>query len=123
MEDDPDVASFYCHVLKDRGHAVTHASTAERCLKVYSESLYRSQTEANIPKNVQPYDAAILDYKMPDRNGLEVAKEILAINSHQRIIVVTAFAEERIFNCIKELKIPVEFLQKPVSKKKLLDTI
>jgi DNA-binding NarL/FixJ family response regulator len=28
----------------------------------------------------------ILDYKMPKINGMEVAKEILAINPHQRII-------------------------------------
>ena len=120
MEDDQDVASLYCRVLKDRGHAVTHVSTTEGCLKVYSESLYRLQTERNILRNFQPYDAAIVDYKMPDRNGLEVAKEILAINSHQRIIFVSAFAEERLFDCVK---IPVEFLQKPVSNKKLLDTI
>ena len=48
----------------------------------------------NIFKSVQPYDAVILDYKMPDRNGIEVAKEILAVNSHQRIIFVSAFVEE-----------------------------
>ena len=74
-------------------------------------------------RDVQPYDAVILDYKMPDRNGIEVAKEILAINSHQRIIFVSAFFEELLFDSIKGLKIPVEILQKPVSNKKLLDTI
>ena len=60
---------------------------------------------------------------MPDRNGLEVAKEILAINSHQRIIFVSAFVEEWLFDSVKELKIPVEFLQKPISNKVLIDTI
>jgi DNA-binding response OmpR family regulator len=30
---------------------------------------------------VQPFDAVILDYNLPERNGLEVGKEILAINS------------------------------------------
>ena len=72
-------------------------------------------------RHVQPYDAVILDYKMPDRNGIEVAKEIQAINSH-RIIFVSAFVKEW-FDSIKELKSPVEFLQKPVSNKKLIDTI
>lgn len=38
---------------------------------------------------------------MPDRNGLEVAKEIQAINSHQRIIFVSALIEEW-FDSIKE---------------------
>src|SRR4029079_6601039 len=99
MEGDPDAASLYCRVLKERGHAVTHASTAEGCLKVYSESLYRSQMEKSILRNIQPYDADILDSNMQDRTGLEVAKEILAINSHQRIIFLSALAEDRIFDC------------------------
>ncbi|MDP9197520.1 MAG: hypothetical protein M3O24_03040 [Thermoproteota archaeon] len=60
--------------------------------------------------------AVILDYKMPDRNRLEVAKEILATNCHQRIIFVSAFVEEWLFNSIKELKIPVEVLQKTCIK-------
>ena len=59
---------------------------------------------------------------MPDRNGIEVAKEISANNLHQRIIFVSAFVEEW-FDSIKELKGPVQFLQKPVSNRKLIDTI
>jgi DNA-binding response OmpR family regulator len=47
----------------------------------------------NSLRHVQPYDAVILDYKMPDRNGIEIAKEIQAINSHQRIIFVSAFVK------------------------------
>lgn len=123
MEDDPEAASLYCCVLQDRGHTVTVACTAEECLKVYSERLHRAQMQRNILRDVQPYDAVILDYKMPDRNGFEVAKEILAINSHQRIIFVSAFVQEWLFDSIKELKTPLEFLQKPVSNKKLIDAI
>lgn len=123
MEDDREVASLYCCLLQDRGHIVTLASTAEQCLKMYSERLHRVQTKRNILRGVQPYDAVILDYKMPDRNGLEVAKEILAINPHQRIIFVSAFVQEWSFDSIKELMTPLEFLQKPMSNKKLIDAI
>ena len=94
MEDDSEIASLYSLVLQERGHKVTLAPTAEDCLKIYSKSLHRAQMKRNILKGVQPYDAVILDYKMPDRNGIEVAKEILAVNSHQRIIFVSAFVEE-----------------------------
>ena len=59
---------------------------------------------------------------MPGRNGLQVAKEILTINPHQRIIFVSAFVEERILDS-KELKITPEFLQKPISNTKLIDAI
>ena len=122
MEDDPEISSLYAQLLKDRGHKVNLAHTAEQCLKIYGKRLHRAQMRGKSLRHVQPYDAVILDYKMPDRNGIEVAKEIQAINSHQRIIFVSAFVEEW-FDSIKELKSPVEFLQKPVSNKKLIDTI
>ena len=80
MDDDPEVASLYSSVLEDRGHTVTLADTAEECLKMYSKSLQRALMNRTILRNIQPYDALLLDYKMPGRNGLQVAKEILTIN-------------------------------------------
>jgi two-component system cell cycle response regulator CpdR len=123
MEDEPEIATLYSHVLIDKGHEVTLARTAEDCLKIYSDSLHREQMEKKILRDVQPYDVVILDYKMPDRNGLEVAKEILAINSRQRIVFVSAFVRKWLYDSLKELNIPVEFLQKPVLNQVLIDNI
>lgn len=123
MEDEPEIATLYSHVLIDKGHEVTLARTAEDCLKIYSDSLHREQMEKKILRDVQPYDVVILDYKMPDRNGLEVAKEILAINSRQRIVFVSAFVRKWLYDSLKELNIPVEFLQKPVLNQVLIDKI
>lgn len=123
MEDDSEVAPLYSHVLVDKGHVVTLARTAEKCLKIYSKSLQEVQVKKPLIRDIIPNDAVILDYKMPDRNGLEVAKEILATNPHQRIIFVSAYVEDTLSNSIKELKIPVKVLQKPVSNKVLVDTI
>lgn len=123
MEDDPEVASLYSAVLENRGHMVTLARTAEECLKMYSKSLQRALINRTVLKDVQPYDALLLDYEMPDRNGLQVAKEILTINPHQRIIFISAFVEEWILDSTKELKVPPEFLQKPISNTKLIDAI
>ena len=123
MDDDPEVASLYGSVLEDRGHIVTLVCTAEECLQRYSKSLQRALTNRTFLRDVQPYDAVLLDYKMPDRNGLQVAKEILTINPHQRIIFVSAFVEEWILDSIKELKVTPEFLQKPISNTKLIDAI
>ena len=123
MDDDPEVASLYSSVLEGRGHTVTLANTAEECLNMYSKSLQRALMNRTVLRNVQPYDALLLDYKMPGRNGLQVAKEILTINPHQRIIFVSAFVEEWILDSIKELKVTPEFLQKPISNTKLIDAI
>jgi two-component SAPR family response regulator len=35
---------------------------------------------------------------MPKINGMEVAKEILAVKSHQRIIFASAYVKESLYN-------------------------
>ena len=40
----------------------------------------------NILASTPVFDIIVLDYKMPDKDGMEVAKEILIINPDQRII-------------------------------------
>ena len=90
------------------------AQTGEKCLEIYSERLFGVQS--TFPNSrIQPFDAVILDYNLPDRNGLEIGKEILAINSHQRIIFVSGYVKDALSRTINELNMPVEILQKPVS--------
>ena len=123
MEDDRDIASLYSRVLEEKGHKVILAHTAEKCLKIYSKMLYEVRMKKSVIDDAHPFDAVILDYKIHDRNGLEVAKEIITNNSRQRIIFASAYIEDTVFNSIKKLKVPVEILRKPVSRKTLVDTI
>ena len=69
------------------------------------------------------FRSLILDYNLPDRNGLEVGKEILAINSHQRIIFVSDYVKDALSRTINVLNMPVEILQKPVSNQILIDIV
>lgn len=55
-----------------------------------------------------PFDVVVLDYKMPDKNGMEVAKEILRINPHQRIMFASAYVIETLKDSVKELSRVVE---------------
>ena len=55
--------------------------------------------------------------------GMEVAKEILAVNPHQRIIFASAYVKETLQELIKQLHQIVELMQKPFSIDKLIDTI
>jgi CheY-like chemotaxis protein len=59
------------------------------------------------------FDVVILDYKMPKKDGLQVAKEILEINPDQRIIFASAYVIETLRESVKELKRVVELMQNP----------
>ena len=74
--------------------------------------------------SVEPvYDVVILDYKMPGMNGMDVAKEILAVNPHQRIIFASAYVKETLQESVKQLKQIVELMQKPFTLSQLVDTV
>jgi CheY-like chemotaxis protein len=148
-EDDPDIAALYKKALEKRSHSATITTNGEDCLKKYLDALYNMtfgvsspsssmseiqttkldpslSTGSSVFRSVNksaPYDAVILDYSMPSINGMEVAKEILAINFHQRIIFASSYVQETLEHSIKELKQVVELIQKPFSLKKLVDII
>ena len=70
-----------------------------------------------------PFDAVVLDYRIPGKNGLQVAKEILKLNPEQRIIFASAYVKETLEDSVKELKTVVELMQKPFDADVLVDTI
>lgn len=122
-EDDDSTADLYKLVLEGRGHDITVAKSGEQCLKTYSERLSVARNISPINGHASPYDSVILDYKLPDINGLEVAKEILTLNLHQRIILISAYASEILSQASNWSKIPIEVLEKPVSNNSLIDTV
>jgi DNA-binding NtrC family response regulator len=66
----------------------------------------------------------VLDCKMPHINGIEVAKEILAVNPHQRIIFASAYIKDTVIDSIKNLRhVMMESVQKPFELKRLIDLI
>ena len=65
----------------------------------------------------------VLDYRMPKKDGMEVAKEILSINPNQRIIFASAYVKDTLVDSVKELKQAVELMQKPFKVQALVDTI
>ena len=123
-EDENDIADIYKQVLESRNHRVMITSNGEDCLKAYHNAFQEMISHPEMMTRFQlPFDIVLLDYKMPQINGLEVAKEILAVNSHQRIIFASAFVIETLEISIKELKRAVELIQKPFTLTKLIDII
>jgi CheY-like chemotaxis protein len=70
-----------------------------------------------------PYDAVVLDYRMPKKDGLQVAKEILASNPSQRIIFASGYVKDTLREYIKELIQVVELIQKPFLPEPLVDVV
>ena len=120
-EDDADSSESYKDVLEARNHLVILAKNGEECLKIYSKEL--KQIEIEKRERETPFDAVILDYMMPQKDGIQVAKEILEMNPKQRIIFASAYVEETLEDAVKELKQVVELMQKPFAVDALVDTI
>jgi CheY-like chemotaxis protein len=136
-EDEQDIALLYKRALEDRKHQVIITTNGEDCLKTYheiSQSIRLNSYQQQQPldhddiiigtdNSCCPFDVVILDCKMPYINGIEVAKEILAVNPHQRIIFASAYVKDTVIDSIKNLKKLTEAIQKPFEIQKLIDLI
>ena len=74
--------------------------------------------------NGQAFDLAMLDWLMPDMNGLQTAERILTLglDSPPRLVMVTAHGREEVMRAAHEGGID-HLLLKPVSTSALLDTM
>jgi CheY-like chemotaxis protein len=122
-QDNYDTAKVYKLALKHRGHRVTLTATGEDCLKSYNDRLQDIMLHTDPKEHVQPFDAVILDYKMPKMNGLKVAKEILAVNPYQRIIFTSTYVKGKLKDSVPQLKQRIEILNKPFSEQDLVDKV
>jgi CheY-like chemotaxis protein len=122
-EDDKEISTLYETTFNLKGYLVTTTKDGEECLHVYSRELENVSLNTNPSEHIQPFDVVILDYEMPKINGMEVAKEILAINPHQRIIFASGYVSDILIELVQQLNQPVELLQKPFSRDTLLDII
>ena len=122
-EDDPDTLKLYSQVLRDRGHYVVLTEDGEKCLVAYNNEFKKISDATDIRDRIQPFDALILDHKMPKIDGFEVAKEILTINPHQRIIIASAYNKEIFEEGADFFDIPLEVLQKPFRRDTLIATV
>ncbi|MEP6577109.1 MAG: response regulator [Nitrososphaerota archaeon] len=122
-EDDRSTVELYTEVFKARGHGVTVTHSGEECLKTYSNNLANCHGGNSLHEHSSPYDSVLLDYKLPDINGLEVAKEILTLNPHQRIIILSAYASDILSQGSDRASKPIEVLEKPISNDVLIGTV
>ena len=108
-EDSVAYGVLYQEIFQSKGHTVRLTFDGQECLTEYS------------PKS---YDMVILDYGMPKKNGLDVAKEIFVQNPNQNICFISSFGDE-LESKIADLgwKKKVQFVEKPFSSAGLVKKV
>lgn len=119
-DDESDILTSYKEALEKANHVVTTATDGKKCLEIYYQEFEETQSD-NL--NTSPFDVVVLDYKMPKKNGLDAAKEILSLNPSQRIIFASAYVNDTIVDSIKVLGKIIEVLKKPFSLSEFVDQI
>lgn len=87
-EDEKSTSETYFMFLQSEGHDVIVTSDGQECIEVYRKELGKE-----FPHR---FDIVLLDYKIPKKNGGDVAREILTMNPNQKILVATAYLTEAV---------------------------
>ncbi|MGH9984743.1 MAG: response regulator [Nitrososphaeraceae archaeon] len=122
-EDNPDTRFYYDVLFQKYQHIHISAKDGLECLKIYHDEFENIRLQTDAMQKIQPFDAVVLDYKMPGRNGLEVAKEILAVNPHQRIIFASAYVRDVLMEAVRQLRQLVELVQKPFNERQFIEIL
>lgn len=124
-EDEENIALQYKMILSKRSHDVTITKDGVECLEEYYRELEKLPTPQSLPhsRTKLPFDAVVLDYRMPKKDGMEVAREILAIQPKQRIMFASAYVADTLRESVKTLRQVVELLQKPFDINQFADLL
>ena len=112
-EDDEDIGKQYQLTLEAMGHQVFLTKNGEDCIKKFQSVLYN---------DISPFDIVVIDYFLPVKDGVNVAKEILKEAPKQRIIFVTGHGPKLISE-LNHFDDQVEVLVKPISPTALISKI
>lgn len=85
-EDEKSTSDTYFMFLQSEGHDVVVTSYGQECIEVYRKEFGKDSPDR--------FDIVLLDYMIPKKNGGDVAREILAMNPNQKILVATAYLTE-----------------------------
>ncbi len=115
-EDEPSIRELYKIVLELHGHEIFLTDNGQDCINIFHKHLeasksLSSQDTADYPT---PFDIVLLDYRMPQKDGLQVATEILSANPRQKIVMVSAFAADVVEGLTRALKNSIKILEKPI---------
>src|SRR4051812_34155394 len=107
IDDEAAIRESLETLLELEGYRITTAETGEEGLARIGE---------------RPYDLILLDFALPDRNGLEILTEIRDRDPNLAVIMITAYGT--VENAVRAMQGgAVNFVQKPWDNEKLLADI
>ena len=108
VEDDASLRALYEKTLKLKGYAISGMARDG----IEAVEIYKS-----LPKKP---DIVLMDYRMPQKNGLQATKEILEVNPNAIIVFASADNDAK----SEALSLGVKgFLNKPFTIRDLYDTL
>jgi DNA-binding NtrC family response regulator len=116
----PSTATAAGHILIiDDEYAIRESLQTLLELEGYSVSTASSGGEGVEQATSEPYDLVLLDYALPDTNGLEVLRELQDHDPQLAVIMITAYGT--VENAVRAIQTgAVNFIQKPWDNDKLL---
>jgi len=112
VDDNKSWHTILSTTLHTFGMEVEHAYTGQEALDKVKES-------------TRPYDLILMDWNMPELNGIEATKQIQAMSKEEEIptvVMISAYHEESLVEAAKQSGIDI-FLQKPVNPSILNDIL
>ena len=107
VDDDSTITTSFQMVLQNEGYDVDTASDGRQALERFER---------------ENYQLVILDIKLPDINGIEVARRIRKHNDDVRLVIVTGYPE--LEDSIETIELGIEeILLKPVNVEELIHVI
>ncbi len=110
IDDDKQTAMQYQLALEERNHDVIVAHSGDEGCNAYSDALNKIKPAS---KNSLPFDIVVLDYRLPVKNGMQVAKKITTKNPTQKIVFATGHLKEILSGEGDDLEIPLKVIEKP----------
>ncbi|HHT9105459.1 MAG TPA: sigma-54-dependent transcriptional regulator [Candidatus Wujingus californicus] len=107
IDDEVDYCDMVSHILKREGYSVFKANNAKTGLEIFNK---------HYP------DIVILDLCIPDVDGINVLKQIKAINNETHIIIITAHGQ--IQSAVEAIKLGAyDYFPKPFDNEEIILTI
>ena len=109
-ESEPDIMTLYSDYLSALGHDVSVVTSGNKCISLFKK---------------RNFDLVILDTHLADYLTVsDIAREIIRIEPHQRILVTSTNPSSRVSNVLGNVGLQKpQILQKPFQLSKLVDVI